>query len=157
MWTRAQIFITASSTHISKPPKPESKRQIVSYLASALVAVAIVAASSTLCDRRTRVPSALVTSTPGLFRGEGARLGEARGEARGEDPDDDEDDPGDGGDRRRICAAGDRFIGDTKDFIFILSLFCHFIFSSLTFFALGTQNVVLNEDYEDEYIPRRST
>ena len=114
--------------------------------------MAIVAASSTLCDRRTRVPSALVTSTPGLFRGEGARLGEARGEARGEDPDDDEDDAGDGGDRRRICAAGDRFIA--RYFIFILSFFCHFIFSSLTFFALGTQNVVLNED---EYIPRRST
>ena len=110
MWTKAQIFSTASSTHISTPPKPESNRQIVSNLASALVAVAIVAASSTLCDKRTRVPSALVTSTPGLFRGEGARLGEARGEARGEDPDDDKDVAGDGGDRRRIRVAGDWFI-----------------------------------------------
>ena len=34
-----------------------------------LVAVPIVAASITLEDKRTRVPSALMTSTPGLLRG----------------------------------------------------------------------------------------
>ena len=45
-----------------------------------LVAVAIVAASITLCRRITRVPSGLVTSTTGLLTGEEIRRGDTRGE-----------------------------------------------------------------------------